>query len=192
MSKQPQLDLLQPEQIWKQSLLSKIEGLIPYEVFESLSKCGVEDIFRTCKGCGNWKTFQWRCSLKFCPLCNWRIARKRAEMLNLWNFQIKQPKHIVVTQRNFPVLTRQKVRDFGRALAKLRRQKVWKDVKGGCVSTEITNEGRGWHLHAHILVEARWVDAGLLAVTWGKLVGQQFGIVKVKGRPRTKLPWRSD
>lgn len=180
MSQQPQLDLLQPELIWKATLLGKIEGLIPYPVFESLSKCGLEEIFRTCKGCGNWKSFPWRCSIKFCPLCNWRIARKRAEMLRLWNFQIKQPKHIVLTMRNFPVLTRRKVREFGRALAQLRRQKVWKDVQGGCVSTEITNEGRGWHLHAHILAEVRWIDAGELAKTWGRIIGQQFGIVKVK------------
>lgn len=180
MPKQLQIDLLEPERIWKASLLAKIEGLIPYEVFENLSKCGVEEIYRSCRACHSWQTFYWRCSMKFCPLCNWRIARKRTEMLNLWNLQIKQPKHIVLTMRNFPTLTRKKIRDFGRALSKLRRNKLWNDVKGGCVSTEITNEGKGWHLHAHILADVRWLDAGVLAVTWGELVGQQFGIVKVK------------
>lgn len=180
MSRHPQLDLLSPEQIWKNSLLAKVEGWIPYEVWLNLKKCGAEPIYRTCKGCGHWDTFWWRCSLKFCPLCNWRIARKRAEVLKLWNFQIKQPKHIVLTQKNFPVLTRVKIRTFGRALSKLRRTKLWADVKGGCVSTEITNEGRGWHLHAHILADVRFLDAGALAIEWGRLVGQEFGIVKVK------------
>lgn len=180
MPKQPQLDLLQPEQIWKESLLAKIEGMIPWQVYENLKKCGEEEIFRSCKACGHWETFYWRCSMKFCPLCNWRIARKRTEVLNLWNLQLKQPKHIVLTQKNFPVLTRKKIRGFGRAFAKLRRTKLWKAVKGGCVSTEITNEGRGWHLHAHILADVRWIDASVLAITWGELVGQEFGIVKVK------------
>lgn len=180
MPRQPQLDLLSPEQIWRDSLLAKVEGLIPYQVFESLKRCGEEAIYRTCKCCGMWENFWYRCSLKFCPLCNWRIARKRSEVLNLWNMTIKQPKHIVVTQKNFPVLTRQKIRAFGRAFGKLRRQKVWREVRGGCVSTEITNEGRGWHLHAHILADVRWIDARVLAVTWGELVGQEFGIVKVK------------
>ena len=45
---------------------------------------------------------------------------------------------------------------------------------------EITNEGKGWHLHGHILVDADWIDAGSLAIEWGKLVHQEFGIVKVK------------
>jgi hypothetical protein len=44
---------------------------------------------------------------------------------------------------------------------------------------EITNEKRGWHLHAHWLVNARWVDVQKLAVTWGRLVNQDFAIVKV-------------
>jgi len=31
-----------------------------------------------------------------------------------------------------------------------------------------------------MLVNAKWVDAGTLAKTWGELVGQEFAIVKVK------------
>ena len=52
-------------------------------------------------------------------------------------------------------------------------------MKGGCVSIEITNEGNGWHLHAHWLVDSVWTDASTLAITWGHLVGQSFAIVKV-------------
>ncbi len=180
MPRHPQLDLLTPEQIWKESLLAKVDGLIPEAVWQNLSRCGVEELYRTCKGCGDWTSFYYRCSMKFCPLCNWRIARSRAEMLKAWSLQIAQPKHVVLTQKNFPVLTRRKIRDFGRNFAKLRRNRIWKGTRGGCISTEITNEGRGWHLHAHILVDSDWVDAGQLAIEWGKLTGQEFGIVKVK------------
>ncbi len=180
MPRHPQLDLLEPEQIWKRSLLAKIEGFIPWQVFENLSKCGEEEIYKTCRGCGDWTGFLWRCSMKFCPLCNWRIARKRSEMLRAWSKVIAQPKHVVLTQKNFPILTRKKIRAFGRAIGKLRRNRLWKEVKGGCVSTEITNEGRGWHLHAHILCDVRFLDASVLAIEWGKLIGQEFGIVKVK------------
>ena len=44
---------------------------------------------------------------------------------------------------------------------------------------EVTNESRGWHLHAHWLVDARWVDQCELSRTWGRLVGQEYAIVKV-------------
>lgn len=175
-----QIELLEPERIWQQSLLTKVRGLIDERVWESLDRCGKEQIFKTCKGCGAWETFDWKCNIKFCPLCNWRIARKRAEVLRLWTLRIKQPKHLILTMKNFPALSRAKIRGFGRAFAKLRRNKVWKEVKGGCVSTEVTNEGRGWHLHAHILLDARWMDMEALSIQWGALVGQEFGIVKIK------------
>ena len=44
----------------------------------------------------------------------------------------------------------------------------------------MTNEGRGWHLHLHILVNARFIPADQLATEWAKIVGQDFAIVKVK------------
>jgi hypothetical protein len=55
---------------------------------------------------------------------------------------------------------------------------------GGLWSLEVTNEGNGWHLHFHLLVESRFIDATALARKWAKLVGQQFAIVKVKDARR--------
>jgi hypothetical protein len=82
--------------------------------------------------------------------------------------------------RNFPVLTRREIRRFQKALLKLRKQKLWSTVKGGCMSMEITNEDNGWHLHAHCLLDVRWLDMPELSRTWASLLGQEFGIVKVK------------
>lgn len=188
MSRHPQLDLLSPEQIWQKSLLAKVRNLIPWQVYDNLEKCGQDEVYQVCRGCGNWETRYYRCSLKFCPLCNYRIARRRSEMLNLWSLKIPQPKHVVLTQRNFPVLTKKKIRESRMAFGRLRRQKFWREVTGGCVSMEITNEGQGWHLHHHILADVRWLDAGQLAIFWGRLVGQEYGIVKVKdARGKTYL-----
>lgn len=173
-------ELFTPEELWKETLLVKVRGYIPDRTFSNLERCGKERIYRTCKNCRDWETFFYRCDLKFCPLCNWRIARDRAAMLRIWTTTIAQPKHVVLTCRNFDLLTRRQIRSFARAFAKLRRAKVFEGVKGGCVSIEITNESRGWHLHAHVLVDARWIDAADLAITWGRLVGQQYAIVKIK------------
>lgn len=176
----PQLDLVTPETVWQASMLAKVKDILPWRIYESLNKCGQEVIHRTCDACGDWESFPWRCSLKFCPVCNWRIARQRARMLKLWTMQIEQPKHIVLTQKNFEVLTRRKIRNFLKAFSRLRKTKLFRGCKGGCISVEITNEGRGWHLHGHILADMRWCDAGKLAIAWGGAVGQEYGIVKVK------------
>jgi hypothetical protein len=62
----------------------------------------------------------------------------------------------------------------------MRRAKCFRRVRGGCVSTEITNEGNGWHLHAHMLIDVRWLDMEQVSKKWGKIVGQNFAIVKIK------------
>jgi hypothetical protein len=45
---------------------------------------------------------------------------------------------------------------------------------------EITNEGRGWHIHFHLLIDARWIDASLLAQEWCSVTDGSGKIVKVK------------
>jgi hypothetical protein len=94
--------------------------------------------------------------------------------------KISQPKHLVLTQQNFTILTRRRIRLHSLALAKLRRKKCFQSVKGGCVSVEITNEERGWHMHSHWLLDATWLDMTNVSKAWGKLVGQNFAIVKIK------------
>jgi len=121
-----------------------------------------------------------RCEQKFCPICAARLARERRETVEWWTKQIPQPKHVVLTTRNSETLSREKVRAFKAAFAKLRRQKFARNWLGGFYSLEVTNEGRGWHLHLHALINARFIPADVLAREWGKLVGQEFAIVKVK------------
>jgi hypothetical protein len=98
----------------------------------------------------------------------------------LWAGKLKQPKHLVLTQKNFTVLTKREIRNHTRNLAKFRRSKCFSEVRGGSVSVEITNEERGWHLHSHWLLNARWLDMEAVSRTWGGLVGQSFAVVKIK------------
>ena len=171
--------LISDADVFRETILGKLRGICDTHQIRNCERCGREDIYRTCKSCGDVRTFKYRCSIKWCPLCNWRIVAERQAILKKWLTRIEQPKHLVTTQRNFSVLTRQAIREHTVRLAKLRRAKVFSGVRGGCVTVEITNERAGWHLHAHWLVDARWVDAGELSRAWGKLVGQDFAIVKV-------------
>ena len=171
---------LNSEEIWAEQIHRKTLGLVDVGISDSLAKCGKDEWFRTCFDCGQVKTFFYRCSLKFCPRCNWLISRRRAEIIKHWVLEVTQPKHIVLTMRNKKLISRDSIRCFQKAFSKLRRQDIWGKVKGGCVSIEVTNEGRGWHIHGHILADVRWMPAGLLARKWGELVGQDFAIVKVQ------------
>lgn len=172
--------LIENRDLFKAQICDKLTGLASGPQWYNFQKCGVEEIYMTCRGCGTFEKFYFACNRKWCPLCNHKLAHQRAERIAMWAAKVTQPKHVVLTMRNFPVLTRKVIRQFQAALVKLRRQNVWAEVRGGCASIEVTNSGQGWHLHAHILADAYWIDAADLAIDWGRLVGQAFGIIKVK------------
>lgn len=178
--KHEQRELWTEDDDFHETIRGKLDGMWQDTQFYNFSRCGQEDYFRTCRNCGEVKKLQYACSLKWCPRCQWKITLKRSEVLQWWAERIKQPKHLVLTQRNFEVLTRRKIKIFVKNLAALRRRKIFSAVKGGTCSIEITNEGKGWHLHAHLLLDVRWLDAGEVARIWGQQVGQEFAIVKIK------------
>lgn len=145
----------------------------------NFQRCGREKVFVTCKGCGKCDERFYQCNLKWCPRCNWRITARRKELLELITRGLTNCKHVVLTQRNFDTLTREKIQESRANLLKLRRQKISSKIFGGCASLEFTNESRGWHMHWHLLLNVRFLDKQKLAIAWGKLVQQEFAIVAV-------------
>jgi len=172
--------LLPEDDDFHETIRMKLDGRFDSQQFWNFSRCGHERIFRTCENCGDVQQFPYRCSLKWCPRCAWWICERRRKVLQLWSSKISQPKHLVLTQRNFPILTRKRFREHTQALAKMRRSKCFSEVRGGCVTVEVTNEQNGWHVHSHWLIDVRWLDMPSVARTWARLVGQSFAIVKIK------------
>ena len=175
-----QTELIPKADLWQETIVSKLWPLNNSTQVANLALCGKQEIFRTCKNCGKVESFFYRCSIKWCPRCQWWLADRRQKIIAAWAAKIDQPKHLVTTQSNFAVLTHRSIRLHQIALAKFRRMKCFADVRGGCVSTEITHEDKGWHLHAHWLLDVDWLDMPSVSVSWGKQVGQKFAIVKVK------------
>lgn len=159
------------------------EGL--EEEADKLDQCHSRRTHAECQSCGDVAVFLNRCDQLFCPLCQPKLARSRKQSVEWWTREIHQPKHLVLTARNQTTLSPDYVKRMKQALAKLRRRKFARGWQGGFWSLEITNEGRGWHLHFHLLVNARWIDARQLSQEWADLVGQDFAIVKVKDARET-------
>lgn len=146
----------------------------------SFWKCGREHLYRECRDCGTTETFDYHCNLKWCPKCNWRVTHLRSMELRYLTKGMTQLKHAVVTQRNFPTLDRSKIVKTRKNLAKLRRSKLFANVVGGCCSLEFTNEGKGWHMHWHMLLEVPFLDESELSILWGKYVGQEYAICRCR------------
>jgi hypothetical protein len=175
-----QLELLSKRLVLKESIVAKLRSIGALDIAEPLANCHTEQSFAQCAGCKKVKVFWNRCENFYCPSCQPVLAHERGESLFWWTTQLTQPKHVVVTVRNTATITWNYVKWFKNCLTKLRRRKFAKNWSGGFWSIEVTNEGKGWHLHAHLLVDAYWIDPAQLAKQWADIVGQDFAIVWVK------------
>lgn len=164
----------------KESVAAKLREAGLYEEAEKLSDCHTRKTFAECTGCRKVSVFFNRCDRFYCPECQPSLSKRRKRAVEWWTREVRFPKHVVLTARNTEEITRGTVDRFKKALAKLRRRVVARNWAGGFYTLELTNEGRGWHLHAHLLVDAKWIPSGLLAETWAQCIGQEFAIVKVK------------
>jgi hypothetical protein len=137
-----------------------------HEHADQLDDCHSRETVSLCLGCGKPTIFSNRCDRFYCPACQPRLTRERITRIAWWVCEINQPKHIVLTVRNIKEMTRGHVQEFKKWILALRRSKFARSWKGGLYSVEVTNEGKGWHLHAHLLVDVRYVAHASLKTEW--------------------------
>jgi len=171
--------LFSPNSAIAETIAQKLESQGLNDYAEKLRECHQKWTVLRCRECGRRYRFPKRCKLRFCPNCQHFLSKQRQQDLEWWIRILQQPKHVVLTVRNAGELTVDYIRWVKKCFSKLRRRKIAKSWRSGIYSIEVTNEGRGWHVHLHALVEAKWIDAKELARQWADIVGQDFAIVWV-------------
>lgn len=164
----------------KNSVAAKLREAGMIEQAEGLENCHSEYTVAVCSDCGVVRKFPNRCDRHYCPECQPGLANDRRKQVEWWTATIRQPKHVVLTVRNLPEITAGHVREFREMFTRLRRRKFARHWTGGFYSLEVTNEGSGWHLHLHALIDAKWIDAAELALQWHSCTRGAGRIVKVK------------
>lgn len=166
--------------IHKNTTAAKLRAAGRIETAESLERCHTIYTIGQCGKCRTVQKFPNRCDQFFCAECQPRLSNDRKRAVEWWTREINQPKHVVLTVQNVPVLTKGHVQEFRRWFTNLRRSKFARNWSGGFYSFEVTNEGRGWHLHCHALVNAQWIDSIGLSEAWQRASNGLGRIVKVK------------
>lgn len=170
--------------VWKNTVAAKLHQAGNHEDAHTLECCHSEWTFAVCQDCGLTRQFPNRCDNFFCAECTPRLAHEREQAINWWTNEVSQPKFVTLTCRNTPDLTRAHVKEFKGWWKRLRRRKFARNWLGGFYTLEVTNRGKGWHLHLHALVSAGWIDGGQLAREWCSVSGGMGEIVMVKDARR--------
>jgi hypothetical protein len=179
-----QRELWARQTVHKNAIAAKLREIGRVVVADQLEQCHSETTWCICKSCKTAKPFLNRCERFYCPECQPTLSRDRERSIGWWAREMQQPKHVVLTIKNFPRLNKRVVKWAKSAFSKLRRRKFASNWIGGFYNWEVTNEGKGWHLHLHALVEAKWIDHSILTAEWMKVTRGLGRIVNINDARR--------
>lgn len=166
--------------LFKLTVAAKLRTVGANDLANTLDDCHSKLIRAQCTDCRTVKAYRNHCDNFWCPECQPRLARKRQEGLQWWVRELRRAKFVTLTLRNTRELQKSHVKDIKYWFTKLRRRAFCKNWIGGMYSIEVTNEGKGWHLHLHALVDAGYIDARQLSLEWNSVTSGSGYIVKVK------------
>lgn len=139
--------------------------------------------------CGSWHNVIMPCGDRTCPECR-RVEMLKARRKYLPHLkEIHRPKLLTLTWPNQKFISRKLFIDFRKCWSKLIRRKPFSTlIKGGLFTFEVTNKGNGWHVHAHILLDAAYIPQKSLSIAWKAITGQAFIVdIRVAKNPKIAL-----
>lgn len=127
-----------------------------------------------CLTCGHFFDVPVYCGDRFCPICS--VARRKRVRDRL-NFLVANVpfvksysfKHLTLTIKNQSNLKRM-TRTIVHCFRKLRQTDEWKrKVLGGSFVIEVTGSHGSWHVHLHIIIQAKYWQFAEILKLWMKL-----------------------
>jgi hypothetical protein len=158
-----------------------------HELAKTFRECHSHQTTMVCDGCHKVSRFWNRCDVFFCPQCSPSLSSKRLKGLMFFVEAMSRTKHIVLTFKNVPHLTSEYLSWCKKKLAAFRRRKIFGGAVSGLWAMEITNEGNGWHVHFHLVVDVGWIDVRELSRIWADTCGDGSKIVWIEDATRGGL-----
>jgi NADH:ubiquinone oxidoreductase subunit len=170
--------LYAPGRLNRESAAAKLRQSGHPKLAAELENCGALGVWKVCRNCGHCTVQTNTCKRHHCPECSAARATQRASSMCAAARRAARATHIVLTLRNTTKLTRQAYTQLWKAFARLRRASACRAWRGGAATAETTNDGNGWHLHIHAIVDCPPINTASLSATWFKATKGTGTIVK--------------
>jgi len=171
----------------RDKLLARLEDDDNLDFFaRRLRKCG-QPLTLLCTHCGDRRDVFTRCDWKCCPSCQRALAAATADRFARIAQSCVWPLFVTWTSTHRREDGVEWFREFRKAMTKLRAQRWWKQrVKGGVCAYEVSRlnaaerrkyrikgDDAGWHFHAHMLIDCRWLYVTTLPPRHGASDGER-------------------
>ena len=152
----------------REAIRAKLESEGSQDLAAPLAACG-EQFEMLCKGCGTTRAAQKQCLKRWCPVCARRLAADRVETYQSAIDSMQWPMMVTLTMPHTAESSdASDVRALRHALGRLRRLRWFANkVRGGITSIEITCGKHGWHPHAHLVIDCRWLSVQVPSPPFG-------------------------
>lgn len=171
----------------KAELVRALEAAgLPFQA-AAVSECGKWFKQWRCDSCGarDWSV-QKGCQFKLCPFCQQARSARAYAIYHRALGAVAEPKMLVLTVKNSECGDlRSSLYQLGRCLRGFWRKSLKKRARGALVAIEVTfnREQKSWHPHAHLLLDADFIEQKWIATEWRKIThgwGQVVWIEQAK------------
>ena len=133
-----------------------------------------------CKDCQGTRYILHKCGHRLCPICSYHVSRLRADFLRKISAELSHPKLITLTiptqgddyEKGFKLIVG--------AFRKLRKDRLFRAIKGGAYSYEVVPHESYYHIHLHLLVDAPFIPQTILFAAWRRIIGVSYASVDIK------------
>lgn len=157
-----------------------------YEVADKVHDCGRTGQTIRCNICGGEWIAVDRCHHRLCPYC---APIRAAKLYELHKHLAGRPnlKHLILTFKNTPELSREYITWMISCFTRLRRRQLFARAwRGGVYAMEFTyTEAKGFHPHIHAMVDGDYVPQAEIAQAWLAITGNSE-VVWIERAKRSK------
>ncbi len=158
------------------SLITALNNKHLYDYAERLSNCSVSYYYLQCDACSTKIMRKFYCGLPICPICQEKKSKGFLKAYEPYVKTFKHPKFMTLTLKNIKNISPDDFKRFSKHFLALKKHlKSWgfKFDKGIRV-LEVTEKGKGYHLHYHLLYDGSYIPQRFLSGVWGRITGGSF------------------
>lgn len=131
-------------------------------------------VTRYCKRCQYEIRFRISCGDRTCPECRKKWFGYHYKTLHDLVKTWPVIHSLTLTIQNIPdeVFSKSHVKEIRDSFTRLRKE--FKQIKGGFYVVQATNQGKGWHLHLHIIFDGAYIAKSELKAAWYRITSGSY------------------